>query len=487
MGSALFAVTRRRLVLWNITVTGVILAVFALAAYLVANQVLVGELDEQLAGRAKIVQPLLNNDLTDPDNDHDTDGDISGVFLVLIRNDGSVLQDSLHQKLFGIPDMSAVRATMTSGQPDLRTVDVGPNGSIEVRLRTEKIIHNGAQVGILQLGTSTEPYQYELHLLLLVLGVVGAGGLVLALGGGFFLASRALVPVRTAFQRQRDFVADASHELRTPLMLIRANIDVLGRELRATRTRLPAAATGALVASEPAGRVAVSTLDEPPATQNAERLDGQIELVNDALGEIDRMTRLLKELLLLARLDAAVVKPAPQPVVLTEQLAGLVRQLRRRAEESGVTICAHLEPEVFVMGNADQLRQLWLILLDNAIRYNKPGGSITVTCVSETRQAKVLIQDTGIGIAADDLPRLYERFYRADKAHTHSSESPVDVVEADDEDKARGLSLTGSSAGLGLAIAQGIVQAQAGQISVQSTPGEGTTFTIRLPLQAEPR
>jgi len=434
------------------------------------------------------VQPLLNNDLSDPDNDHDTDGDISGVFLVLLRNDGTVLQDSLHQKLVGIPNMAAVRATLASGKPDLRTVDAGADGAVEVRLRTERIIHDGALLGVLQLGTSTQPYEHELHMLVLVLVVVGAGGLLLALAGGFFLASRALVPVRAAFHRQRDFVADASHELRTPLMLIRADIDVLGRELRAKRARLPAATSRELVASETssAGGRALETRDAPPDRQGTEQVDGQLELVDDALGEIDRMTRLLKELLLLARLDAGAVKKAPQPVALTEQLEGLVKQLRRRAEAGSLDVQAHLEPNLWVMGNADQLQQLWLILLDNAIRYNQAGGSITLTGVSETHQAKISIHDTGIGIAATDLPRLYERFYRADKAHSHALPAPSEASgESPGEKEAHGLPLTGSGAGLGLAIAQEIVLAQAGQIDVQSIPDKGTTFTIRLPLRAQ--
>ncbi len=488
MSSALFAATRRRLVMWNIAVTGVIIVAFALAAYFVANQVLVGEIDEQLAGRAEIVQPLLKDDLSDPDNDHDTDGDISGVFLVLLHNDGSVLQDSLNQKLAGIPNMDAVRATLASGKPDQRTVNVGANGAIEVRLRTERILHDGTLVGVLQLGTSTQPYQHELSMLLLVLAVVGAGGLVLALGGGFFLASRALVPVRTAFHRQRDFVADASHELRTPLMLIRADVDVLRRELRAARVRLPLAQPRTLVTSEVSsgGAVALETEEGEPEVRGAAQLDDQLELVDDALSEIDRMTRLLKELLLLARLDAGTVKTAPQPVALTEQLEGLVKRLRRRPEANDITIQTQLEPNLWIMGNADQLQQLWLILLDNAIRYNRTGGSITLTSVCEAHQAKVSIHDTGIGIAASDLSRLYGRFYRADKAHSHSSQPPSEQSGGSFRDnEAHGLLLTGSGAGLGLAIAQEIVQSQVGQIDVHSIPGEGTTFTVRFPLRAE--
>jgi signal transduction histidine kinase len=218
----------------------------------------------------------------------------------------------------------------------------------------------------------------------------------------------------------------------------------------------------------------------------AEQLDDQLELVDDALGEIDRMTRLLKELLLLARLDGGAITQPPEPVALTEQLEGAVEQIRRRAEARGLAVQAHLEPHLWVMGNADQLRQLWLILFDNAIRYNRSGGTITVTGGSETHQAKLSITDTGVGIAATDLPHLFERFYRADKAHSHTQPLPTEASLASPSgDVPDELLSSGSGAGLGLAIAQGIVLAHAGQISVQSVPGEGTTFTIRLPLRAQ--
>jgi signal transduction histidine kinase len=299
----------------------------------------------------------------------------------------------------------------------------------------------------------------------------------------------ALVPVRTAFHRQRDFVADASHELRTPLMLIRADIDVLCRELRAIRARLPSATATVQTSDEAtsSGGLATAKVDRQTGILAVEQVDDQLELVGDALGEIDRMTRLLSELLLLARLDARTVKVPHQPVALTEQLEGLVEQVRRRAEAHGLTVRADLKPGVYVMGNADQLRQLWLILLENAIRYNRPGGSITVTSLTEAHQVRVSIADTGIGLAQDDLPRLFERFFRADKAPVppvtstgvHPPASPL-----------QGVSYTaaqggGSGAGLGLAIAREVAQSHAGQITVKSAPGEGSVFTVRLPLTAQ--
>jgi signal transduction histidine kinase len=225
--------------------------------------------------------------------------------------------------------------------------------------------------------------------------------------------------------------------------------------------------------------------DDWPALVHVEQLDDQLELVDDALGEIDRMTRLLRELLLLARMDAGAVKMPHEPLALTEQLEGLVEQVRRRAEGHDLVVLADVKPDLWVEGNADQLRQLWLILLDNAIRYNRPGGTITITSQAEAHQVQVSVTDTGNGIAPTDLPRLFERFYRVDKAHSRALTTGAGRTSATaQEERADTSHLTGSGAGLGLAIAQEIVQAHAGQITVESTLGEGTIFTVRLPLLA---
>jgi signal transduction histidine kinase len=489
MSSALFAATHRRMVLWNIAVTGVIIAALAVVAYVAASHVISGEIDNQLSTRAAEEQAHLSHDPSDfNDDDHDYDTNAPGVFLLLLSPTGTVLHNSLNVQFAGLPDMNAVRDALASSQPDLRNANVGANGSIEVRLRTERVMHGRVLVGLIQLGISTQPYEHELHMLLLALAIVGGGGLVLALGGSFFLASRALVPVRTAFRRQRDFVADASHELRTPLMLIRADIDVLGRELRTIRAKFPSAKATAEPSGEStlSGPLALAKAEKEASIIEVEQVDDQLELVDDALGEIDRMTRLLRELLLLARMDAGAIKIPHQPVALSDQLESLVDQVRRRAEAHGLTVKADLEPGVFVMGNSDQLRQLWLILLDNAIRYNRPEGSITVTCQTEAHYARVSIADAGIGIAQADLPRLFERFYRADKAHAHgllpARRHPSTSFSPGVGDSA---AQGGAGAGLGLAIAREVAQMHNGHISIESTPGEGSVFTVRLPLATQ--
>jgi signal transduction histidine kinase len=478
MSVALFAATRRRLVFWNIAVTGVLIAVVALVAYVLAYRVVAGEIDNQLATRASQAQRHFSQEgAVGADNDHDYSADAPGVFLLLLAPDGTVRYNSFNVQLSGLPDMNALRATLTSDQPDLRTVQVGANGAVELRLRTESVKRAGTLVGVLQLGLSTQPYDHELHMLLLMLALVGSGGMALALVGGFFLASRALVPVRAAFQRQRDFVADASHELRTPLMLIRADVEVLGRELRTLRTRLPGRKPASLSAGKPSRKgsmAAADTLMKTAAVAGGRQLDDQLELVDDALDEIDQMTHLIGDLLLLARLDSSASSSQRQPVALDVQLAGLVELVRRSSRASNLTIQTKLTPNMWVLGDPDQLRRLWLILFDNAIKYNLPEGSITVTCAIEERHASISIADTGVGIAAVDLPRLFERFYRVDKVRAHAPLQKGETTAASD--------LTGSGAGLGLAIAYQIVQAHGGHISVKSALGEGATFTVRLQL-----
>jgi signal transduction histidine kinase len=475
--AALFGATRRRVVLWTISVAGLIMVIFALVAYFMTARVLSGEIDSQLASRASEEQVHLSHDLAPGQfNDHDYNPNTPGVFLLMLSPDGQVLVNSLNVQAQGLPDQAAFQAVLESGQRDVRTVQVSLAGqSVSVRLRSERVVQqDGTLLGVMQLGMSLQPYNHELRDLLLVLGLTGAGGLVLALGGGFFLASRALVPVRAAFHRQRDFVADASHELRTPLMLIRADVDVLGRELRSTRAALLAKTTAEPVAPAHAKGRAVARRDEPETLM---QLDDHLELVNDALGEIDRMTRLLSDLLLLARMDAGAAAQTREVVRLDTQLEDLAAQVRRQAEAQGLRVEVSLKPEVNVLGNPDQLRRLWLILLDNATRYNRPNGSITLSCDIEDHRARVSVADTGIGIAPDDLPHIFERFYRVDKARSRAPElsgtSPLSEREGDQGS---------SGAGLGLALAREILQAHHGQIEVKSTPGQGTVFTIWLPL-----
>lgn len=225
------------------------------------------------------------------------------------------------------------------------------------------------------------------------------------------------------FQTQQRLLADVSHELRTPLTAIRGNVDLMRR-----------------------------MGDADPES---------LEIIQE---EIERMTRLVGDLLLLARADAGGLPLEKEKVELDNLLFEVYRQVRLL--ESSVTVKVTEVDQVCMMGDVDRLKQLLLNLISNAIKYTPDGGTVDVSLSKKNGWAYLKIADTGMGIPAEDLPYIFDRFYRVDKA------------------RARGQSGKGG-AGLGLAIAKWIAQAHGGNIDVISKVGEGTTFTIILPIMVE--
>ena len=228
--------------------------------------------------------------------------------------------------------------------------------------------------------------------------------------------------VEQALQAQRRFAADASHELRTPLTTIRGNIGLLQRR--------------------------------PPI--NAE---DRVAALTDMADETDRLIRLVNDLLVLARADAG--RPwRNEPVLIKPLVEDLCRDARL-LEPGRVIGCGDVL-DLAVMGNRDALKQVLLILLDNALKFTPPNGTISITTAAADQHVAISVRDTGIGIEPAALPHIFERFYRSDAART------------------------GAGAGLGLAIAKTLVEAQQGTITVQSQVGQGSVFTVTLP-QAEVR
>ena len=225
------------------------------------------------------------------------------------------------------------------------------------------------------------------------------------------------------FQTQQRLLADVSHELRTPLTAIRGNVDLMRR-----------------------------MGDADPES---------LEIIQE---EIERMTRLVGDLLLLARADAGGLPLEKKKVELDNLLFEVYRQVRLL--EKSVEVKVTEVDQVCMMGDVDRLKQLLLNLISNAIKYTPDGGMVDVSLSKKNGWAYLKISDTGMGIPAEDLPYIFDRFYRVDKA------------------RARAQSGQGG-AGLGLAIAKWIAQAHGGNIDVTSKVGEGTTFTIILPILVE--
>jgi signal transduction histidine kinase len=220
---------------------------------------------------------------------------------------------------------------------------------------------------------------------------------------------------------QRQFLADVSHELRTPLTIILSSLDLIAK----------------VGASDP---------------------EFQAQTLADMRVEADRMARMVTQLLLLARTDADIAM-AREPLLLADVLADVCRQVSSTATSATLT-CEGLDrlENAVVSANRDYLTQLFLILLDNAFKYTPTDGRVTVTVTLQGEQAIVVVADTGVGIRASDLPRIFERFYRG----TNTT-------------GARGM-------GLGLAIAQRLAETHGGSIAVESEPGRGSRFIVTLPL-----
>lgn len=332
----------------------------------------------------------------------------------------------------------------------------------QMRLYSTPIISNGEIIAYLQVGRSLEPIQDTLSRLLTLLIIAGPALIAVTALSGYWLAGRALAPIerirrqaaaisaedlgqrldldlpddevgrlaRTfdqmlarldeSFQRQRRFTADASHELRTPLAVIRGEVDVsLERQRSPAEYRETLASVGA---------------------------------------EAERMTRLVSNLLLLSRSDAAEMLLDLDQVDVADLLRVLVEQMQAHAEAAGVTLQLDLPDQLIVQADADRLLQLFVNLLENAFVY-APGSPVMVRGRQTKTTVEITVADSGPGIHPEHLPHIFERFYRVDKARSRSS----------------------GGNGLGLAIAREIARAHGGDITVKSTPGKGTTFMVHLP------
>ncbi|MDN5361429.1 MAG: two-component system, OmpR family, sensor kinase [Moorella sp. (in: firmicutes)] len=246
------------------------------------------------------------------------------------------------------------------------------------------------------------------------------GRLAATFNGMLARLQRAYTSLEEAYSAQRRFVADASHELRTPLTTIRGNVDLL-RKMQGRGDAMPE------------------------------------EALADIAGEAERMSRLVNDLLTLARADAGQ-EIKGEPLAVQPLLQEIARQAPFLGQAAFTATGLDTLAGKMILGNRDFLKQLFFILLDNAFKYTPPEGRIELVASTETGRLVIKVRDTGPGIAPQDLEHIFDRFYRADAMRSSDG------------------------TGLGLAIARWIVEQHQGQIGVESTVGEGTTFTVTLPL-----
>jgi heavy metal sensor kinase len=348
------------------------------------------------------------------------------------------------------------------GQSTFETLEeLGP---YPVRVLTQPVHEAGRVTSLIQVGMSLESVAVTRRRFLLVMATVLPLALLFAGGGGWLLAQRALRPVDRmteaarrisaehlderlettgsddeldrlaatlndmlsrldgAFRQVRQFSADASHELQTPLTIVKGEIEVA---LRAPRSP-----------------------------------DEYQRVLASALEESERIAQLVEGLLLLSRADAGVLRMDRQAVDLAELVAEVGAAAQVLAEAHGVTLEFKSVAPITIHGDREHLRRLLFNLVDNGLKYTPSGGRVALTLQRDAEWAALRVEDTGIGLAPEELERIFQRFYRAPGAVDQGKEG----------------------SGLGLCIARSIAEAHSGHIHVESAPGHGSTFTVFLPL-----
>jgi len=470
---------RFRLTLWFVLILALVLAVFSVFIYFTQSRDLRIDAVSRMQGKFVRVQSFFQGDewsLSDLSSNSPPGGGVplqEGDLLLLVDPSGSVLGH------WG--------ATITNPQQTFRALVIGAsqNPNASVYERTVPVAAQGIQptdtdylfimspvlqeqrlIGFLVIGSPSQLLSQQRRLVV-SLGLGSAGMLLLAFLGGLWLADRAMRPVaaisraartisegdlgrrlnlqgrneladlaqtfdamiarlQAAFDRQRRFVADASHELRTPLTII--NLEV-GRALSGKRS--------------------------------ADEYQRALKVVD---AESGRMTRLVNDRMSLAMMDSGEAILRYGVVDLSDAALEAVERLTPLGERRGIGIEVGELPELDVCGDRQYLVQMISNLIENGIKYCRPGDSVRVDTLSRNGDCILRVADTGPGIAAEHLPALFDRFYRVDKARSAND------VEGGP-----------SGSGLGLSIVAWVVQAHHGQIRVESNVGHGSVFEVTLP------
>ena len=473
----MFQATRRRLALWYTCVTAVLLLLFASGFYVYVRSTLIERIDDTLNHVVEVVERSL---VIEPTNLHSEGGSVRVNIEASFRNNTdtaeddhidlewfsptgellwSTLSDPLDIPLH--PNSKGETVQVIRNEPGSRQVAKAPNdfslltanASLLLRQVTERVQVGRQVLGYLRVSHPWFEVTKPIRQLIFDLSL-GTGLMVISVAAiGWFLSGLAMEPVRESYQRLKQFTADASHELRNPIAMIQTNVQV------------------ALAEADP----------EPQVQQHQLKV---IERLTRRLG------RLVDDLLFLARQDSGMVQPHWAAVPLDALVMEVIEEQQAIAAEKNITLSLDLgdppsgnenhhlsthqsalatavaEDSFTLKGDWDQLARLFTNLVGNAIQYTPSGGHVHLELQPikrhNTVQLQAKVKDTGIGIPADALAHIFDRFYRVDPARTHQ----------------RGMLPTGS--GLGLAIAQAIVENHQGQIQVESLPKQGTTFTITL-------
>ena len=452
---------RLRLTAWYFAVLAVVLSAFGIIGYFAMRHSIRKTVDEELQVRAEGVHQLIEQtiqrgakeDLPEGLREH-TELRAGGALLQVSDEQGNWLYRSTVMSDYGVPRPATIpkRATEFRGR------------DVPLRIWSEKV-SVGGQSYLIQSAFEMDDFYEALHHFALLLLISIPSLLVCAAAGGYWISTRALAPVdqitqtartisaqnlssrlvvpntgdelqrlsetlngmlerlEAAFKKITQFTADASHELRTPVAVMRTRAELSLRKARSA--------------------------------------DEYREVIAEVLTELEKTSGLIEQLMFLARADSGAETLHFAATNVAEVLREACHQGSALAEAKQIAFQEHIPGEsMWIQADASSLRRLFLILIDNAVKYTPASGQIDVSLHRNDGYAVAEVRDTGIGIAEADLPNVFERFYRADKARTRES----------------------GGVGLGLSIGRWIAEVHSGTIEVHSSPGRGSTFQIRLPV-----
>ncbi len=479
-----FRSLRFKLTLWYVLILGILLISFSGFLYITLSKSLYRDVDNRLRSLAH----LIATESGSPSStfgfgklDQAVRATLNlrpvGKFIQVLDESGNIGEKSENLKNVQLP--ISLQALKNASKGFITFETVSTFGNTPLRMMTLPVIENGHMARIIQVASSLEDVEDALRTLFIILVIAVPSALLVASLGGQFLANQALKPVdnitQTArmitsqnlnqrikslkvkdeisrlietfnemisrldqsFHQIKQFSSDASHELKTPLTILKGEVEVA---LRKERT-----------------------------SQDYE------QILRSNLEEINRMSKIVDNLLLLARTETGEIRLFKEEVNLSQIVSEVVTQLTKLAHAKDLQIVAtnHHE-DIPLYGDALRIREMLLNLIENSIKYTEPGGSISVSLEKNAPHSlpgeeegsydgvKIVVSDTGIGIAKEDQERIFGRFFRVDKARSGEQ----------------------GGSGLGLSICRWIVEAHQGEISVESELGKGSRFIVRLPIHS---
>ena len=481
-----FRSVRFKLTLWYVLILGILLISFSSFLYFTLSKSLRRGVDNKLRSLAELVasessSPLSKFGFGNIDQALETSMNLKpiGKFIQVLDESGNIGRKSDNLKNVQLP--ISLNALKNASQGVITLETNRSFGNTPLRIITFPVIENSHVTKIVQIASSLEEVEDALNTLFIILIITVPLALMVASLGGQFLAHKALKPVdnitQTArmitsqnlnqrinplkvkdeisrlietfnemisrldhsFRQIKQFSSDASHELKTPLTILKGEVEVTLRRERSSQ-------------------------------EYQQTLKSNLE-------EINRMSQIVEDLLLLSKADIGEVRLNKEDINLTEILNEVVTQMDRLAKSKGLYLStSNHHQDIHIFGDALRIRELFINLIENGIKYTEEGGSIHITLQKENEPsvrnqssweegekgefAKVIVSDTGIGIAEDDQERIFNRFFRVDKARSREQ----------------------GGSGLGLSICKWIVDAHQGEIMVESELGKGSSFIVKLPL-----